>query len=123
MTTRFEAPSHEDLIAEQTVVQASKFQGRMLTEYNYYLFPGQEYRQPQSSAVADMVRPLCEGEEYVSLAGVLNGLHASAGGERPIHWVEMGGGRGLPMREAATSPQLKDKIHMTQVDLFDYGLE
>jgi SAM-dependent methyltransferase len=122
MSTTFEVPGYEDLLAEQEMVQAAKFQGRMLRTYNQYIFPGQEYRIPLSSAVTDLARPLCDGD-HVSLEGALEGLHKQQGAEQPIQWVDMGGGRGLAMRQAVLLPSLQDKLETTNVDLFNYGFD
>jgi SAM-dependent methyltransferase len=121
MSTAFESPSHDALIAEQATVQAEKFQGRLLDEYSSYMFPGQDWREPRGSAVADFVRPITGDTAHASLEGLLAGLIQVKTGE-PVHWVDMGGGRALPMRQLVSMPSLKEKLIMTNVDLFDYGL-
>lgn len=122
MPTTYQAPSYESLLAEQADVQAAKFQGRLLRDYNSYIFPGQSFREPRSCAVTDLVRPLI-GTYTVSLEGVLAGLHERKEDAVPVHWADMGGGRGLAQRQAASDPALQGKIAYTNVDLFDYGLD
>lgn len=121
MAPKFEAPAFEALATEQGAVQAGKFQGRLLGEYNKYIFPGQDWREPCSSAVTDFLRPFCVGER-VSLGGVIRGL-CEASTDDPVRWVEMGGGRSLPMRQLATDAAISERLTMTNVDLFDFGLE
>lgn len=121
MFSRFEKPTHEKLVAEQESVQREKFQGRLLDEYSAYIFPTQEWRMPKSCAVTDLLRPICIGDK-VSLIGVLEGLHI-AKQDSPVHWADMGGGRGLAMRQLASMPDSSQKYAMTNVDLFDYGLD
>ena len=120
MAPRFETPVFADLVAEQEAVQSGKFQGRLLKEYSHYIFPGSIWLKPRSSAVTDFLRPLCV-DENMSLEGVIKGL-CLAKGEEPVRWVDMGGGRGLPMRQLATDAEIREHMDMTNVDLFDYGL-
>jgi SAM-dependent methyltransferase len=120
MSPKFEAPAFEDLVTEQAAVQADKFQGRLLNEYSSYIFRGQDWREPRSSAVTDFLRPYCQ-DERVSLEGVLQGM--SDGLTRPLHWVEMGGGRGLAMRQLAAKNVGRQALNMTNVDLLDFGLD
>ncbi len=122
MSVDFETPSYDALLAEQASVQAEKFQGRILTEYTYHIFPGQSWRKPRGSAVADFIRPITGHAEHTTLEGVLEGLSkAKEGGV--VHWVDMGGGRALPMRQLGSTPDLGQRLRMTNVDLFDFGLE
>ena len=116
-----ETSAFKSLVAEQEVVQATKFQGRMLEEYSQYIFPGQRWRTPRSSEITDFLRPLCL-EERVSLDGVIQGLSVLKG-EESVHWADMGGGRGLPMRQLANDTEKSSHLAMTNVDLFDYGLD
>jgi SAM-dependent methyltransferase len=122
MATGFEIPSHDALIVEQATVQAEKFQGRLLAEYSSYIFPDQSWREPRGSAVVDFVRPIIGGIERATLDGVLEGL-SEAKAEEPVNWVDMGGGRALPMRQLGSMPDFKQKLKMTNVDLFNFGLE
>lgn len=122
MSAGFEMPRHDDLLAEQALVQAEKFQSRLLGEYSSYLFPGQQDREPGTSAVVDFVRPIIGKTERVTLDGVLEGLLAAAP-EQSIHWVDMGGGRALPMRQCGSRVDFGQKLKMTNVDLFHTGLE
>lgn len=122
MSTGFEIPSHEALITEQAAVQAEKFQGRLLAEYSGYIFPGQSWREPRGSAVVDFVRPIIGDAERATLDGVLEGLSEAKVGE-PVNWVDMGGGRALPMRQLGSMPSFKQRLNMTNVDLFNFGLE
>jgi len=121
MLPTFETSAFKSLVAEQEVVQATKFQGRMLDEYSQYIFPGQRWRTPRSSEVTDFLRPLCL-EERVSLDDVIQGLSVLKG-EELVHWVDMGGGRALPMRQLANDTEISSHLAMTNVDLFDVGLD
>jgi hypothetical protein len=118
----FETVSHEELIAEQAVVQSEKFQGRLLAEYSDYIFPGQDWIQPRGSAVADFVRPFIGKSERAALEGVLENLSEIKADEQ-VNWVDMGGGRALPMRQLGADPDVRQKLRMTNVDLFSFGLE
>lgn len=122
MASEFITPTFDELLAEQEVVQAGKFQGRLLREYNTYLFPGQEWRDPPACAVTDLMRPYSADPGEVSLENVLGGLPSATDGQ-PIRWADMGGGRGLAMRQLAAMPRFAGKLAMTNVDLFDYGLD
>lgn len=122
MSTGFEIPSHDALIAEQATVQAEKFQGRLLSEYSSYIFPGQRWREPRGSAVVDFIRPIIGDAERASLDCVLEALSEAKAGEQ-VNWVDMGGGRALPMRQLGSLPDFKQRIKMTNVDLFNFGLE
>jgi hypothetical protein len=117
MPTKFETPQYDVLLAEQDAVQAGKFQGRLLTDYNDCMFPTQDWQEPRSCAVTDFVRPYCDDDKRVSLEGVLRGL--SAAKSQPVNWVDMAGGRGLAMRQMAVGGH---NLRMTNVDLFDFGL-
>jgi SAM-dependent methyltransferase len=122
MSTGFEAPNYDTLIAEQAIVQAEKFQGRQLSEYNVYMFPGQGWREPRESAVTDFVKPFVGDGEVVCLEAILTGLCKTMP-ERPLSWVDMGGGRALPMRQLASASNVAPGLQMTNVDLFNYGLD
>lgn len=123
MSVGFEIPSHDALVAEQAAVQAEKFQGRLLAEYSSYIFPGQSWREPRGSAMVDFVRPIIIGDaERATLEGVLEGL-SEAKAVQPLNWVDMGGGRALPMRQLGTAPGVKSRLSMTNVDLFNFGLD
>jgi hypothetical protein len=121
MATTFEAPSHDALLAEQAEVQVGKFQGRLLEGYNYSIFPGQFWLEPRSSAVTDFMRSPLKKDELVSLESVLENLYEAKQGQ-PVKWVDMGGGRALPMRQVASKPESKGKFKMTNVDLINFGL-
>lgn len=120
MSASYEQPSFAALIEEQEVVQATKFQGRLLQEYNAHLFPGQLRREPVSCAVSDFVRSP-DSHQPVTIESVIDDLYAS-NLQQPISWVDMGGGRGLALREAVCKPQLQGKLRTANVDLFDWGL-
>ena len=120
MSFRFEAPSHEALVAEQAAVQAEKFQGQLLNEYSQLIFPGQEFREPLSCAVTDFLAPPPQTER-VSLVGILQDMYAAKG--RPVHWADMGAGRALAMRQLAVRPEVAGKLVMTAVDLIDFDLD
>lgn len=111
---------HSQLLDEQAQVQADKFQGRMLGEYNDYLFRDQRNEKPHSNEVVRLARQY-SSEGRTSLEGVLDGMYRAKCW--PVAWVDMGGGRGLAMREMATVPEIAGKVAMTNVDLFDYGLK
>lgn len=122
MTSRFEAPSYTELVAEQAIVQVEKFQGRLLAEYSDYFFPCQSWREPRGSAVVDFARPFIGDAERVTLDGVLEGLSKTRPGQ-PINWVDMGGGRALAMRQLGTVPGVASRLKMTNVDLCNFGLK
>jgi hypothetical protein len=122
MSTSFETPDYDALIAEQATVQAEKFQGRLLADYSSYIFPGQSWREPRGSAVVDFVRPIIGDVKRATLDAVLEGLSEAKSGE-PVNWVDMGGGRALPMRQLGSMPDFKQTLKMTNVDLFNFGLE
>lgn len=122
MSNQFELPTHDALLAEQELVQAEKFQGRLLAEYSRYIFPGQKWREPRGGALVDFVKPIVGDTGRASLEDVLAGMGRTITG-RPVHWVDMGGGRALPMRQLGTDPDVRQKLRMTNVDLFRYGLE
>lgn len=121
MSTGYEMPSHDALITEQAAVQAEKFQGRLLAEYSSHIFPGQSWREPRGSAVVDFVRPIIGDTERATLYEVLAGLSKAKLGQ-PVHWVDMGGGRALPMRQLGADLGMRQKLRMTNVDLFSFGL-
>ena len=120
MNTKFESPSFTSLLAEQEAVQEGAFQGRQLAEYESYIFPGRILRRPRSDAVIDFLAPMSLTERP-SLIGLLEG-YAQLHEDRQVSWADMGGGRGLAMRAVATRHELAQRIHMTNVDLFDHGL-
>jgi hypothetical protein len=121
MPAGFEVPSRDTLIAEQALVQAEKFQGRLLREYDNYIFEGQTWREPRGSAVTDFVKPFI-GDSEASLEAVLQGVCEAKSGQK-VSWVDMGGGRALPMRQLASAVDKKPWLQMTNVDLFNFGLE
>ena len=121
MRTSFETPSYDALLVEQAAVQAEKFQGRTLTQYSQLIFPTQHLPKPRGSAVVDFVEPIIGKVDQVTLGGLLEGL-SEVKNRQPIHWVDMGGGRALPMRQLGAKPNIKSKIAMTNVDLFNYNL-
>lgn len=122
MRTNFETPSHDTLLAEQAVVQAEKFQGRLLAEYDSYLFADYRGDEAHGNAVIDFAKPFIGDNEQVTLEGLIQGLSNSKLGS-PVSWVDMGGGRALPMRQLARMPNVQIKPLMTNVDLFNFGLD
>jgi hypothetical protein len=122
MSNGFEIPSHDALIAEQAAVQVEKFQGRQLDEYSSLIFPGQSWREPRGSAVVDFVRPIIGNAERATLQGLLEGM-SKVNEDQIINWVDMGGGRAIPMRQISSMPDIGAKVKMTNVDLFDFGLD
>jgi hypothetical protein len=121
MSSGIETLSFDSLVAEQAVVQAEKFQGRLLTQYDNYFFPGQNWPQPVGCATADFVKPIIGHNGRATLGGVLLGMSEKQ--EDQLHWVDMGGGRGLAMRQSNSMAGYGQKIHTSNVDLFDYGLD
>lgn len=115
-------PTFEQLLVEQETVQAGKFRARMHDDYHQLMFPGQDFVPSLSSAVTDLARTLCVGEEKVTLNGILRGLSREKGGDA-VQWVDMGGGRGLALRQVMTEPSMREVIQATNVDLFDWGLD
>ncbi len=121
MRPSFESSSYEALLVEQAEVQAEKFQGRTLTHYSQLIFPTQHLPKPRGSAVVDFVEPIIGKVGQVTLGVLLEGLSEAKNGQS-IHWVDMGGGRALPMRQLGAKANIKSKIAMTNVDLFNYNL-
>lgn len=111
-----ENPGFQTLLDEQAHVQAGKFPGRTLEEYNANIFPGQRWLKPRSSNVVDFLKPLCRGGGP-SLENLINGLCQAR--NRGIKWVDMGGGRAFAMRQVANTPSIQDKVTMTNIDLFN----
>jgi hypothetical protein len=120
MSTGYETLSYDDLVAEQATVQAETDRGRTLDEYDSLVFPDQQYCPLRGSAVSDFARPLTDGEGPVTLDAILRGMSEAQPG-RPIRWVDMGGGRGLAMRQLRSAPDVDSRLEMTNVDLFDHG--
>lgn len=103
-----------DLLAEQQMVQASKFHEREPDEYDGLIFPGRDF---YPNSVNTFLRPFCH-DGTPSLMALLHGLHETLG--RPVRYTDMGGGRGLPLRRIASS-HLRGRVRATNVDLFDWG--
>lgn len=82
-------PSHDELVAEQTVVQKDKFQGRLLAEYNTYVFPGKVWRVARSCAVTDLLEPIHGGSD-AGIQSLIKGMYTAKDGQ-PVEWVDMGG--------------------------------
>jgi len=119
-SSKYEKPSLRELVTEQEAVQAGKERGRLLGEYNAYIFPGQFERPSRSCRVTDFLRPLCLNDE-ISLEGILKGVSAANG--RPAYWVDMRSGYGLPQRQIAANPGKYGNVRTTQVDLLGTSLE
>lgn len=104
------------LLTEQREVQATKCTERLVEEYDEELFPGGD---SMPTAVVHFLRPFCR-DGIPTLENLLAGIHEIR--KRPIRWVDMGGGRSLPMRKLAPSGT-RDRILPTNVDLFDWGTD
>jgi SAM-dependent methyltransferase len=76
--------------------------------------------RPEPNPIQDFVDQYC-GPEVSNVEALLNRINLLRG--RPITWVEMGGGRGLVMRQIGRLPEMKEKVSMFNVDLFDYDLK
>lgn len=122
MRTSFETLSYDALLVEQAEVQVEKFQGRTLTHYSQLIFPTQHLPKPRGSAVVDFVKPLIGDIKTVSLETVVKSI-CEANNSNLAYWVDMGGGRALPMRQLATHPYFQRRLKMINVDIFDYGLD
>ena len=122
MKAGFEMPSHETLLAEQARVQADTCKVRLLSEYSGYLFPGQFLRESQGNAIVDFVRPIVGDVKHVTLDGLIKNM-VRAKDVEPVRWTDMGGGRALAMRQLRVAPEVGARVAMTNVDLFDHGLE
>ncbi len=107
------------LAAEQEAVQKEKFQGRLADEYNDYIFLGKFSLDPRTSEVEEFIKNKL-GDNAVSLESVLDKLTQQKEGK--IQWVDMGGGRGLAMRQMALLPNLNGHVSMTNVDLVNFDL-
>lgn len=109
------------VVKEQKKAQKDKFTGRMLDDYNNYLFPSTEWNNNErSSEVEDFLESLF-GKRVANLGDLLMELFVKKGSR--VSWVDMGGGRALAMRQTALTKSLREKVSMTNVDLFDYDLK
>jgi SAM-dependent methyltransferase len=109
-----------ELLSEQQQAQAKKFQGRHIEEYDFLIFPGQHSLDPRSSAIIEFAQPFCDTPE-MSINGILG--YISLGNlDREVHWVDIGGGRGVATRAINVDKSLPENIRTSVVDLFDYGL-
>src|SRR5882724_7622698 len=120
----FETAPYDSLLAEQERDQAEKFQGRLLDEYNSLIFPDQNWAESErrGSAIVDFIKPLTGDDGSATLEAVLQGLGETKPGQQ-VHWVDMGGGRALPMRQLGSMPGIDPGLQMINVDLFNVGLE
>lgn len=111
---------NQQLISEQEIVQKKKNQDRLVDEYESYIFLGKHNNKSGSSKVEDFIDNYC-GSTVSGLKDLCAKLSQKNG--RPIHWVDMGGGRGLAMRQIALLDQLQEKTVMTNVDLLKHDIQ
>jgi len=116
----FPSRSFDELVAEQSQVQASKFQGGNLGRLNDWLFDALKWVPPQSSRITDFLADFVPEDQEMSLEGVIKGLYQRK--QAPVTWVDMGAGEALIMRELATRSEMAGKLEMIAVDLLDYNL-
>lgn len=107
--------SDQRLMAKQAVVQARKFRGRLADDYDNRIFPIGENRNSIKEFLEDRL-----GGEVSCVQEILEGLAKKQ--KHKIHWVDMGGGRGLAMRQLALKPIISDQVDMTNVDFFNPDL-
>ena len=108
----------DQLRLEQFEVQKQKHQGRLIEEYDAHLFPGTSLGS--ASAVSEHF-----AQHYDVSQPTVHDILASIQSrqDKAATWVDMGGGRGLAMRQLALSPDLRSDTRFINVDLFDYDLE
>jgi hypothetical protein len=116
----FKPHTYQEVKAEQAAIQPGKVRGRTLVGYNGYIFSGADRQPPRSSAVIDLCTSLALGRA-VSIESVLLGLTADSLNDR-AYWVDMGGGYGSVMSQAACIPGVTGNVEMAKVDLEDINL-
>jgi hypothetical protein len=109
------------ILEEQRKDQEGKEHGRLMEHYNHLIFPFYKKKElTESNPVQDFINHYC-GAEVEGLEGLFRQISLLR--ERPIVWVEMGGGRALAMRQIARLPEMRRKVLMFNIDLFDYDLK
>jgi SAM-dependent methyltransferase len=110
------------LAIEQEKIQLTKFQGRLAGEYDQYIFLGRSIdrlgKRHETSEVEEFLMSRL-GRKAFNLEGVLEGLIRKRGA---IHWTDMGGGRGLAMRQMMLSPKLNHNLETSNIDINNYDL-
>jgi hypothetical protein len=113
-------PTLEALRAEQTDIQFGKKHERTLQGYDVHIFPDQNQAEPGKSRVVEFLRAFCRNGQP-SLEHLLLGLRDQQDG--PVSWADMGGGRGIAIRQLMNMPLLSQMVDPLNVDLFDWGLD
>jgi len=111
--------NYQRILIEQKKIQSGKYQSRLVDEYNQYIFLGKSLGGNETSDVEEFTKSLFGGGAD-NLEGLLEGLIRKRG--RNIRWTDMGGGRGLTMRQLALSQKLKGRVEMGNVDINNYDL-
>lgn len=106
------------LIKEQSEIQKDKEHERTLNDYNELIFLSDTCLSKKYFPVQDFIDQYC-GPGVNEIQKLLDRTVLLR--NRPISWVDMGGGRGLAMRQINT--ETRKKISMTNIDLFDYDLQ
>ncbi len=111
------APHFDAVVAEQTFAQAEKKDWRDIGDYNsVYVFPYNSRSLPGETTLDDFLDDSVSSRYPRSLQGLLVGL-SEAKGDQAVHWVDMGPGLGVALREAASLAVLHSIIKTTGVDV------
>lgn len=117
------ALSLTELKAKQVFVQKDKELARTLHEYDNYIFtPGLD-RGHNQAGVKDFLQTLINSAGLApkrpSLSDLVRALVHSR--QRPIQWVDLGGGLGMPMREILRSEDgLRRYLDFKVIDLWEW---
>jgi SAM-dependent methyltransferase len=84
------------------------------------LFPGRGWKVSASTPVSEFLDVITPGGAD-SIEDLLRSQ--STGLSTTQHWVDMGSGRALAMRQLALFPEFQENISMSSIDLIDYGLK
>lgn len=111
---------NQHLFREQSKVQKGKEHERTLYDYNELIFISEVSCSKISFPTQEFFDQYC-GPGVNGIEKLLDRIVLLR--DRPINWVDMGGGRGLAMRQIGKSTETGKKVNMINVDLFDYDLQ
>lgn len=123
--TRSTAPNiSPNLLVEQASTQANKIRHRTLTNYDAILFEWPVRDSESTAGVFNDDGILHDLANNFSLGGILWGMRQRIT-NRPTHWVDIGAGLAIAMREYALAQNSFNlgKAALTAVDLFDWEKE